>query len=143
MEELNKTKVGLEEDIIKSNKGNLYIQKLPDNGLALNQVLSKLDEYLKMNELGWKSGAVSGCVYGADDSLTELNTKVFEKFAWTNPMHADVFPDVRKMEAEVVRMVCRMFNGDDNTCGTVSSVKELSHDYDQEHYLMVLFDSSR
>jgi sphinganine-1-phosphate aldolase len=34
-------------------------------------------------------------------------------------MHADVFPEVRKMEAEVVRMVCNMFNGGDDTCGTV------------------------
>ncbi len=26
------------------------------------------------------------------------------------------------MEAEVVRMVCRMFNGDDETCGTVNQM---------------------
>jgi glutamate/tyrosine decarboxylase-like PLP-dependent enzyme len=32
----------------------------------------------------------------------------------------DVFPDVRKMAAEVVRMVCRMFHGDDESCGTVN-----------------------
>jgi sphinganine-1-phosphate aldolase len=31
-----------------------------------------------------------------------------------------VFPDIRKMEAEVVRMVCRMFHGDDESCGTVN-----------------------
>lgn len=36
-------------------------------------------------------------------------------------MNLDVFPDVRKMEAEVVRMVCDMFNGDSETCGTMSS----------------------
>lgn len=39
---------------------------------------------------------------------------------WTNPLHADVFPDVRKMEAEVVRMTCNMFNGNpESSCGTV------------------------
>lgn len=41
-------------------------------------------------------------------------------FAWTNPLHADVFPDIRKMEAEVVRMCCSLFNGDSDTAGTVS-----------------------
>ena len=42
-------------------------------------------------------------------------------FAWTNPLHPDVFPDIRKMEAEVVRMSCTLFNGGDESCGTVSS----------------------
>ena len=41
-------------------------------------------------------------------------------FAWTNPLHADIFPDIRKMEAEVVRMCCTMFNGGPETAGTVS-----------------------
>ena len=45
---------------------------------------------------------------------------MYEKFAWTNPLHPDVFPDVRKMEAEVVRMTCDMFNGGPETCGSVS-----------------------
>ena len=119
--ELDKTRKGLEEDISKSNKGNLYVERLPANGLEMQEVLKKLDTYLKMNETDWQGGSVSGCVYGADSQLTELSTKVFEKFAWTNPMHADVFPDVRKMEAEVVRMVCNMFNGDKESCGTVSN----------------------
>lgn len=44
-------------------------------------------------------------------------------FAWTNPLHADIFPDIRKMEAEVVRMCCTMFNGDSQSCGTVSDVQ--------------------
>ena len=45
--------------------------------------------------------------------------RVYASFAWTNPLHADVFPDVRKMEAEVVRMTCNLFNGSPKSCGTV------------------------
>ena len=41
-------------------------------------------------------------------------------FAWTNPLHGDLFPDVRKMEAEVVQMCISMFNGSSQACGTVS-----------------------
>ena len=47
--------------------------------------------------------------------------KVYGEFAWTNPLHADVFPDVRKMEAEVVRMTCNMFHGGPDSCGCVST----------------------
>lgn len=42
-------------------------------------------------------------------------------FAWSNPLHSDVFPDVRKMDAEVVRMCCNIFNGDENVCGALTS----------------------
>ena len=49
-----------------------------------------------------------------------LVVEVYAEFAWTNPLHPDVFPDVRKMEAEVVRMSCNLFHGDPVTsCGTV------------------------
>ncbi|VDP22514.1 unnamed protein product [Soboliphyme baturini] len=47
---------------------------------------------------------------------------IVRKFCWTNPLHPDLFPGVRKMEAEVVRMVCQLYNGDPlRSCGTVTS----------------------
>jgi hypothetical protein len=45
------------------------------------------------------------------EELTELMTDVYSLSLWTNPLHPDAFPGVRKMEAEVVRMACDMFNG--------------------------------
>jgi len=49
-----------------------------------------------------------------------LVVEVYAEFAWTNPLHPDVFPDVRKMEAEIVRMTCDLFHGDPGmSCGTV------------------------
>lgn len=122
LSELAKTRTGLEEDILKANKGELFLQKLPQKGLGNEKTLETIEKkYLNLNDLNWKTGAVSGCVYGADDNLTSLTTKVYEKFAWSNPMHADVFPDVRKMEAEVVRMVCTLFHGDEKSCGTMTT----------------------
>lgn len=50
----------------------------------------------------------------------DLLNEVFSKFAYSNPLHPDIFPAVRKMEAEVVRMMADLFNGDSNTCGTVN-----------------------
>ena len=67
----------------------------------------------------WSDGACSGTVYNGEKKLTEIMGRVYAAFAWTNPLHADVFPDVRKMEAEVVRMTCNMFNGGPQSCGTV------------------------
>lgn len=65
---------------------------------------------------------MSGAVYTDTDDAAHmaLLARVFEQFAYSNPLHPDVFPAVRKMEAEVVRMVAELFNGDLDTCGTVS-----------------------
>lgn len=46
-------------------------------------------------------------------------SQVYGDFAWSNPLHPDIFPGVRKMEAEVVRMACTLFHGGPNSCGTV------------------------
>lgn len=48
--------------------------------------------------------------------------KVYEEFAWSNPLHPDIFPGLRKMEAEVVRIACTLFHGGPNSCGAVSSL---------------------
>ena len=56
-----------------------------------------------------KDGTLSGTVYGTDN-LTNLMTKVYGMAAWSNPLHPDAFPGVRKMEAEIVRMCCNLFN---------------------------------
>ena len=71
-------------------------------------------------DVDWDNGACSGTVYNGDADLTKLMAKVYGAFAWTNPLHADVFPDVRKMEAEVVRMTCNLFHGSPDSCGCVS-----------------------
>jgi sphinganine-1-phosphate aldolase len=122
LSELQKTKDSLEEDVMKMNKGQKFIKSLPSKGMSEQEVVRLADDYLKLAEgLPWKDGAISGCVYGADKDLEKLTTQIYSRFAWTNPMHADVFPDVRKMEAEVVRWVCTLFRGDEKTCGTMSS----------------------
>ena len=121
MKELEKTKHALNEDIKKANKGNLYLKSLPEKGYDKKKLFNTIDKYLELEEHKWETGSLSGCVYGADDNLTEISTKVYERFAWSNPLHADVFPDVRKMEAEVVRWVLNLFNGDEKTCGTMTS----------------------
>ncbi|GLD56092.1 sphingosine-1-phosphate lyase 1 isoform X2 [Lates japonicus] len=73
------------------------------------------------DEVQWEKGCVSGAVYWGDETLTKLLVKVYGDFAWSNPLHPDIFPGVRKMEAEVVRMSCTLFHGGPNSCGTVTS----------------------
>eukprot|EP00878_Enallax_costatus_P033408 GHUV01036837.1.p1 GENE.GHUV01036837.1~~GHUV01036837.1.p1 ORF type:complete len:313 (+),score=53.53 GHUV01036837.1:569-1507(+) len=67
-----------------------------------------------------------GVVYISNEAHKELLDETYALFSWTNPLHADVFPSVRQMEAEVVAMTAAMMNGGPNTsapdaCGAMSS----------------------
>jgi glutamate/tyrosine decarboxylase-like PLP-dependent enzyme len=39
----------------------------------------------------------------------------------SNPLHIDEFVYVTQMEAEIIRWTLNLYNGDQNTCGIVSS----------------------
>lgn len=122
MGEINKLKRSIEEDLIKKNKGQAFMKTMPVKGIPHEKVIKMADEYLKLSEdVSWREGAMSGCVFSADDDLLRLTTDIYSRFAWSNMLHSDVFADVRKMEAEVVRWTCRLFNGDDDSCGSMSS----------------------
>lgn len=67
----------------------------------------------------WKSGSISGAVYHVNQDITRVACEAYSQTAYTNPLHADIFPGINKMEAEVVRMAINLFHGDDECCGTV------------------------
>lgn len=117
--ELAKTEEDFKKEILKSTKGLDYLLKLPYNGKKTTEILNELDNYLALGAYNWKGGKVSGAVYNHDEDVIDLLTKVYAKTMLTNPLHADLFPGVCKMEAEVIRMTATLFNGGPETCGTV------------------------
>ncbi|KAM3913487.1 sphingosine-1-phosphate lyase 1 [Leptodactylus fuscus] len=119
--ELDKALDEMAHRLISPKEGMSFVRTLPCNGLKQEQVMEKLKEYSALGDVAWKQGKASGTVYSGDEKLTQLLVKVYGEFAWSNPLHPDVFPGVRKMEAEVVRMACNLFNGGPDTCGAVTS----------------------
>lgn len=83
----------------------LTLPKEPWTGEQLDAELGHLNE---MKRTRWEEGKVSGAVYHGGGSLLKIQAKAMEMFGVANPIHPDVFPGVRKMEAEVVAMVCRV-----------------------------------
>uniref|UniRef100_A0A8C2TEL2 sphinganine-1-phosphate aldolase n=1 Tax=Coturnix japonica TaxID=93934 RepID=A0A8C2TEL2_COTJA len=97
-----------------------YIKVLPEQGMSQPEVLQKMKEY-SSKDVRWEDGKVSGTVYSGEEKLTRLLVKVYEEFAWSNPLHPDIFPGLRKMEAEVVRIACSLFHGSPSSCGAMTS----------------------
>ncbi|XP_064172753.1 sphingosine-1-phosphate lyase 1 [Anguilla rostrata] len=119
--QLNKALDDMSVSLCTLKEGMSYIKSLPAHGLTQTQVLGAIKQYDSLGEVQWEKGKVSGAVYSGDSKLTNLLVKVYGDFAWSNPLHPDVFPGVRKMEAEVVRMSCTLFHGGPRSCGTVTS----------------------
>ena len=74
-----------------------------------------------MKRTRWEEGKVSGAVYHGEESLLEIQSHAMKLFSVANPIHADVFPAVRKMEAEIVAMVLALFNAPDTGAGVTTS----------------------
>lgn len=102
------------------------LRQLPRKGAASNDVKRQL-LYKQNDDCRFADGdsRVSGTVYMAGAVHKQLLNEAYQMFSITNPMHADVFPSVRKMEGEVVAMTASILGGgpagDHGVCGSMTS----------------------
>ncbi|KAI4112372.1 MAG: hypothetical protein LQ345_006469 [Seirophora villosa] len=94
---------------------------LPKEGWTEEQVRAELQQLGDMNHTRWEDGRVSGAVYHGGEELVKVQSEAFERFMVANPIHPDVFPGVRKMEAEIVAMVLALFNAPSGAAGVATS----------------------
>jgi len=116
-----KAMTGLESKLVPSGPGVTSFTALPASGWTPEQVRAELDKLAQMEHTKWEDGRVSGAVYHGSKELGDLWTEAFRRFEVSNPIHPDVFPGVRKMEAEVVAMVLGLFNAPETGAGVTTS----------------------
>ncbi len=68
-----------------------------------------------------------GGIYIDLESHEETQHQVFGLFADSNALYPDLFPALRKFEAEVVRMACTMLAGDDQATHPTLSLRACRH----------------
>lgn len=100
---------GLESKLVATGPDLTRYLTLPKNGWSPEQIRKELDHLANLEHTRWEDGRVSGAVYHGGKDLLKLQTEAFGQFGVANPIHPDVFPGVRKMEAEVVAMVVYSF----------------------------------
>ncbi|XP_021946459.1 sphingosine-1-phosphate lyase [Folsomia candida] len=123
--ELAKSAKSITDNVEKLYRGGnencKFITVLPKGPMSSSEILVQVESYLKLGYNGSDGGLMSGALYHGGEGLTKLNTKVYEMSSWSNTLHAEVFPGILKMEAEIVRMVADLFHGDSESCGSVTS----------------------
>jgi sphinganine-1-phosphate aldolase len=93
-------------------------RKLPEVGHSVTSIKEELKTYQDLDHCSWESGKVSGTVYHGGKELSLLLKDAYGMFSVSNPLHPDVFPGVRKMEAEVISMCLDLYHGG---CGSLTS----------------------
>ena len=111
----------LEGKLVPQGPGISRYLTLPKEGWSEQQVRAELGKLGDMEHTRWEDGLVSGAVYHGGNELIKLQSEAFEKFSVANPIHPDIFPGVRKMEAEIVAMVLAMFNAPAGGAGVTTS----------------------
>lgn len=98
--------------------------RLPENGLAREEIVEQIIQLYQKEEPRWRNGRVSGAVYHGDQGHIDFQNKVYSIQSQANPLHMDVWPSTTKFEAEIVSMTAHMLGSDktdDEIVGTVSS----------------------
>ena len=95
----------LENKLVTTGPDVTRYLTLPKEGWTPEQIRAELEKLSNMEHTRWEDGRVSGAVYHGGKDLLKVQTEAFDTFGVANPLHPDVFPGVRKMEAEVVAMV--------------------------------------
>jgi len=113
--EMDKAKLEIENKLVPKGADVVRHLSLPLEGKSPEWILAEMD---KMdNEINthvnWRQGKLSGAVYHGGDDLEKVIVAAYQRYCVSNPLHPDVFPAVRKMEAEIVSMCLRLYNNPD------------------------------
>ncbi|KIW01283.1 uncharacterized protein PV09_07322 [Verruconis gallopava] len=119
--QIAEAKINIEKSLVPSGPGVERFTSLPKDGWTPDKVRDELKKLSEMKHTRWEEGRVSGAVYHGGEDLSKLQTEAYGMFTVSNPLHPDVFPAVRKMEAEIVAMVLKMFNAPEGAAGVTTS----------------------
>lgn len=140
--ELSKTLKDLEHSVLSREGNTKRYLALPSQGMTKDEVRENLKRSVSIEEFGvcvefidsllqfrfqsmedvdWAGGRVSGGIYHGGDELSDICTEAYRMFSVANPLHPEVFPGVRRMEAESVAMVLNMYRAPKTGCGVMTS----------------------
>lgn len=109
--ELNKNIREIESSVMKAQRAGDFnnFLTLPQEAMVPDEILEELQKYKEMGKFKVEEGKVSGVVYNGGPELTKVVTAASNMYEWTNPLHPDVFPGLRKIESECISMVTPYF----------------------------------
>ena len=116
---LRKEAIKMEEGLRKTLKSSPHvtpmISELPEEGRDAQSLIAEVTKMVSMEDPKWKNGFVSGAVYHGGAEHLQVQNRISELYSLSNPLHPDVWPSLRKFEAEIISMTCSFLNGGDSS----------------------------
>ncbi|CAK9010081.1 Sphingosine-1-phosphate lyase 1 (S1PL) (SP-lyase 1) (SPL) (SPL 1) (Sphingosine-1-phosphate aldolase) [Durusdinium trenchii] len=94
---------------------------LPSKGMEPEELLKLLDRRKELDTKTWAEGKITGAVYHGGKQHYDFVGQVFSRWAFCNPLHPELHPALRQMDAEVVQMVVNMYHGGPDACGAFTT----------------------
>jgi len=114
-------------------KNNIFRTEFRDNFYEIPEtsIDSHNMELILTDRTNNVNSKMSGCLYVCDTDLESKIQNINNKYLYSNPLHPDIYPDLIKMESEVIQMVGHLFDlpneggGNITTGGTESTILAL------------------
>ena len=91
------------------------ITKLPDNKTDYKTLDTMFNKTLTIDKK-----YISGIIYSSDTYDDDI-IKIYKKYSKTNPLHPNIYPEVRLMEINIIDICKELYHGDNTSCGSVTS----------------------
>jgi sphinganine-1-phosphate aldolase len=94
------------------------INYIPEKGLPECEVDNLINEMTpqKVHNLN----KISGVIYHGGKKHIEKLNKIANMFAVSNPLHPNLFPEIKEMETDIINMTRSLYKGSSNCCGNVT-----------------------
>jgi len=122
-QQMQEIRVDLEQKLIP-NYTKVHINNfIPETSTSKQVIIEKFEKWSAAHRPLWngEKTTCSGTVYHGGKPLQEFLNQCYGMFSMTNPLHPDVFPFVRKMEAEIIQMTLGAMHGGEDACGILTS----------------------
>lgn len=119
--EKNKFRIKLKNELNEPINSLQKFNKLNPNGFNSKVITTLIKKYKNIKSFDWETGMVSGTVYTANNELDNLMNQIHSIYYRSNPLHPDIFPGIRKMEAEIVQMCGNLLYSKNLCAGSFTS----------------------
>lgn len=126
LENKKKEAIMLIKNKIFSNNYECNFKTLPNNGLIIEKIKN-----IMYKRKSYVNNKISGCIYSNNEKCEELIKEINNNYLYSNPLHPDIYPELIKMESEIIHMVGSLYNlpkegvGNLTTGGTESTILAL------------------
>ena len=78
-------------------------------------------KYVVENRKNKLNHKISGTMYNMDETNKQIASYMYKNYMYSNPLHTDLYPELNKMESEIVKIVGNLFDMPDSGGGNLTT----------------------